>query len=79
MAGPPALGGGIPRGVLSGLPDVGIAGVPATVPVRAAPRAELIAKLKRLTNLRVVRDAESATGWKLTHDPFPGWETVPTW
>lgn len=26
-----------------------------------------------------VLGTESATGWKLTHDPFPGWETVPTW
>mgnify|MGYP001827480420 FL=1 len=43
------------------------------------PREELISKLKTLTNLRVVRDPDSATGWKLTHDPFPGWETVPTW
>ena len=37
------------------------------------------AKLKTLTNIRVVRDPESTTGWTLTHDPFPGWETVPTW
>ena len=48
-------------------------------PLHTLPREELIAKLKTLTNLRVVRDEESATGWKLTHDPFPGWETVPTW
>jgi len=48
-------------------------------PLQTLPREELIAKLKTLTNLRVVRDEESATGWKLTHDPFPGWETVPTW
>jgi len=48
-------------------------------PLHTLPREELIAKLKALTNLRVVRDPESATGWKLTHDPFPGWETVPTW
>jgi WD40 repeat protein len=48
-------------------------------PLHTLPRAELIAKLKTLTNLRVVRDEESATGWTLTHDPFPGWETVPTW
>jgi len=32
-----------------------------------------------LTNLRVARDPDSPTGWKLTHDPFPGWETVPSW
>ena len=48
-------------------------------PLHTLPRDELIAKLKTLTNLRVVRDEESSTGWKLTHDPFPGWETVPTW
>jgi WD40 repeat protein len=48
-------------------------------PLHTLPRSELIAKLKTLTNLRVVRDEESTTGWKLTHDPFPGWETVPTW
>jgi WD40 repeat protein len=48
-------------------------------PLHTLPREELIAKLKTLTNLRVVRDEESATGWTLTHDPFPGWETVPSW
>ena len=48
-------------------------------PLHTLPREELIAKLKTLTNLRVVRDEDSPTGWKLTHDPFPGWETVPTW
>jgi WD40 repeat protein len=48
-------------------------------PLHTLPREELIAKLKTLTNLRVVRDPKSSTGWKLTHDPFPGWETVPTW
>jgi WD40 repeat protein len=48
-------------------------------PLHTLPREELIAKLKTLTNLRVVRDPDSPTGWKLTHDPFPGWETVPTW
>jgi WD40 repeat protein len=48
-------------------------------PLHTLPREELIAKLKTLTNLRVVRDEESSTGWKLTHDPFPGWETVPEW
>ena len=48
-------------------------------PLHTLPREELIAKLKTLTNLRVVRDEESATGWKLTVGPFPGWETVPSW
>ena len=40
---------------------------------------ELIAKLKSLTNIRVVRDPESAEGWKVELEPFPGWEKVPTW
>jgi WD40 repeat protein len=48
-------------------------------PLHTLPRGELIARLKTLTNLRIVRDEESSIGWKLTHDPFPGWETVPTW
>jgi len=48
-------------------------------PLHTLPREELIAKLKTLTNLRVVRDEESTTGWKLEIGPFPGWETVPTW
>jgi WD40 repeat protein len=48
-------------------------------PLHTLPHDELIAKLKTLTNLRVVRDPDSPTGWKLTHDPFPGWETVPEW
>ncbi len=48
-------------------------------PLHTLPREELITKLKTLTNLRLVRDDTSFTGWTLTHDPFPGWETVPTW
>lgn len=48
-------------------------------PLHTLPREELIAKLKTLTNLRVVRDAQSPTGWKIEVGPFPGWETVPTW
>ncbi len=48
-------------------------------PLHTLPHDELIAKLKTLTNLRVVRNEESATGWKLEVGPFPGWETVPSW
>jgi len=48
-------------------------------PLQTLPRDLLIAKLESLTNLRVVCDEESPIGWKLIHDPFPGWETVPTW
>ncbi len=48
-------------------------------PLHTLPHDELIAKLKTLTNLRVVRDEGSLTGWKLEVGPFPGWETVPEW
>ena len=48
-------------------------------PLHTLPREELIAKLKTLTNLRVVPDEESVTGWKVEVGPFPGWETVPSW
>ena len=34
-------------------------------PLHTLPHDELIAKLKTLTNLRAVRDEESATGWKV--------------
>jgi WD40 repeat protein len=48
-------------------------------PLHTLPRADLLAKLKSLTNLRAVRDPESETGWRIDVGPFPGWETVPTW
>jgi hypothetical protein len=48
-------------------------------PLHTLPRDELLAKLKSLTNIRVVRDPESSEGWKTEIGPFPGWEEVPTW
>jgi len=48
-------------------------------PLHTLPREELVAKLKTLTNLRAVRDAESSTGWKIEVGPFPGWAEVPEW
>jgi WD40 repeat protein len=48
-------------------------------PLHTLPHDELIAKLKSLTNIRVVRDPDSAEGWKVELDPFPGWAEVPTW
>jgi hypothetical protein len=46
-------------------------------PIDALPQAELVAKLKSLTNLRAVRDTTSATGWKIDLGPFPGWKNLP--
>jgi len=50
-----------------------------TPPLHTLPLRELIAKLQSLTNLRAVRDPESATGWKIEVGPFPGWKNVPAW
>jgi WD40 repeat protein len=43
------------------------------------PHDQFLAKLKTFTNLRVVSDPNSSTGWKLEVGPFPGWQEVPGW
>jgi len=48
-------------------------------PFHLLPHAELLDHLHALTNLRVVPDEESSTGYRVDVEPFPGWETVPTW
>jgi hypothetical protein len=48
-------------------------------PLHTLAHDELLAKLRTLTNLRVVRDPDSETGWGWGLDPFPGWEEVPAW
>jgi WD40 repeat protein len=39
--------------------------------------AAFLAMLKTWTNVRVVPDEASPTGWKLEVGPFPGWEKLP--
>jgi len=48
-------------------------------PLHTLPYEALLAKLRSLTNLRVVEDPESLSGWKLEVGPFPGWQEVPSW
>jgi hypothetical protein len=48
-------------------------------PLHTLPHDALLAKLDALTNLRVVRDESSPTGWSEEIGPFPGWKDVPTW
>jgi WD40 repeat protein len=48
-------------------------------PLHTLPHDELLEKLYSLTNMRVVEDEESTTGYRLDFDPFPGWERVPDW
>ena len=46
-------------------------------PLHTLAQAELVARLKSLTNLRAVRDAKAPAGWKIEVGPFPGWAKVP--
>jgi WD40 repeat protein len=48
-------------------------------PFHTLPREALLAKLRALTNLRVVPDPDSGTGYKVEVGPFPGWAKVPEW
>jgi WD40 repeat protein/DNA-binding winged helix-turn-helix (wHTH) protein len=48
-------------------------------PFHTLPREELLSKLRALTNLRVVPDPDSGTGYKVEVGPFPGWAKVPEW
>jgi WD40 repeat protein len=48
-------------------------------PLHTLPHDELLARLRTLTNVRAAPDEESPTGYRLRTDPFPGWETAPTW
>ena len=48
-------------------------------PLHTLSHDKLISKLQSLTNLRVVRDEGSPTGWKVEIGPFPGWAKVPEW
>jgi hypothetical protein len=48
-------------------------------PLQALPHAELLSRLRSLTNLRVVPDEPFPGGYKPEAGPFPGWVDVPEW
>jgi DNA-binding winged helix-turn-helix (wHTH) protein/WD40 repeat protein len=48
-------------------------------PLHDLPRAEIIARLKSLTNLRVVRNPDDPESYAVKAEPFPGWHTTPEW
>jgi len=49
-------------------------------PIHELPYRDFLAKLKSLTNLRVVPDPEiPGSQFVSAAAPFPGWETVPSW
>jgi WD40 repeat protein len=51
----------------------------AKPPLHTLPYDTLMAQLRALTNLQVVADPASPTGYRLDIGPFPGWKDVPTW
>jgi WD40 repeat protein len=53
--------------------------MPEGVPLHTLPYEKFLEKLRSLTNVRVIRDGPDAAGDRFRPDPFPGWETVPTW
>jgi hypothetical protein len=48
-------------------------------PFHTLPYDELLGRLRALTNLRVVEDEHSPTGYSIETGPFPGWEELPKW
>jgi WD40 repeat protein len=48
-------------------------------PLHTLAYDELLAKLRTLTNVRLVEDVDSPDGWSVTFEPFPGWQTNPIW
>jgi WD40 repeat protein len=48
-------------------------------PLHTIPLEQLLAKLHELTNLQVIEDEASPTGYRLEIGPFPGWEKMPEW
>ena len=53
--------------------------MPSGTPFQALPYEELLERLRALTNLRVVKDEDSPTGYGVEPGPSPGWEKLPTW
>jgi WD40 repeat protein len=48
-------------------------------PLHALPYEELLDRIRTVTNVRVVEDETSSTGYRLDFGPFPGWEEIPEW
>lgn len=54
--------------------------MPGGRPLHTWPRDELLEKLRSLTNVRIVQDTSTSTGYRVTFLPFQGWHrNPPTW
>jgi WD40 repeat protein len=48
-------------------------------PFHTLPYEGLLHRLRALTNLRVISDEDSASGYRVVPGPFPGWKTATEW
>jgi WD40 repeat protein len=53
--------------------------MPERTPFQTLPYEEILERLGGLTNLRVVPDEGSGTGYRVEIGPFPGWKKLPDW
>jgi len=53
--------------------------MPEGPPFHTLPYAEILKRLRALTNLLLVPDDASDTGYRIEVGPFPGWKTLPAW
>ncbi len=53
--------------------------MPEGTPFHTLPYEQILERLRRLTNLRIVPDDSSATGYRVEIGPFPGWQNAPGW
>ncbi len=63
----------------AGAPILRIWRMPEGRPIQTLSHEEFLNRLRALTNVRVVADKASQTGYRLDKAPFPGWEKAPTW
>jgi WD40 repeat protein len=53
--------------------------MPEGPPFHTLPHGEILDRLRSFTNLRVVRDDGTETGYGVRAGPFPGWAVRPDW
>src|SRR5262249_18353208 len=63
----------------NGNPVIRLWKMPVGKPFQALPHDEFLNRLRALTNIRVQKDANSATGYKIEYAPFAGWENLASW
>ncbi|MGH9322993.1 MAG: hypothetical protein ACRD21_04390 [Vicinamibacteria bacterium] len=53
--------------------------MPEGPPFHTLPYEGILERIRASTNLRVVPDESSDTGYRVEIGPFPGWKTLPSW